>query len=278
MVVLSILTQCGDLSAVPVDIHASNDIAVDAFQSGAAGEHVPVVLDLARLVIFCGKVQGFGFQSQVDVLRHQNDLRTGFIRLQTQGGIQDLVVVGAFREDVGGVRILAPGVHDNLQFTSKSIVQRNPVLKGVGITQFVQNANACARLEVFGFVAHFEAVELFEHRDGQGDFVLFEIGEGGVVKQQHTRVEHKNLGLHVTLFRSGLLFGRGWRQGGFGFLGGGVSRGAWSRSGGHEMRSKCVCEGECSLPNPSFSPKVFATTNEATVHAAQFFTPPQGFM
>ena len=200
MVVLSVLTKRGDLSAVPVDVHASDDVAVDAFQGGATGEHVPVVLDLARLVIFSRKVQGFGFQSQVDVLRHQNDLRIGFIRLQTQGGIQDFVVVGAFREDVGGVGILAPGVHDNLQFTSKPIVQWNPVLQRVGITQFVQNANACSRFEVFGFVAHFEAIKLFEHRDGQGDFVLFEIGEGGVVKQQHTRVEHKNFGLDITQF------------------------------------------------------------------------------
>ena len=32
------------------------------------------------------------------------------------------------------------------------------------------------------------------------------------------------------------------------------------------------------MPNPTFSPKVFATTNEATVDVAQFFTPPQDFM
>ena len=203
VVVLPILTKGGDLSAVPVDVHAADDVAVDAFQGGSASEHVPIVLDLARLVIFRRKVQGLGLESQVDVLGHQNDLRIGFIRLQTKCGVQDLVVVRAFCEDVAGVGILAPRIHDNFQFATQSIFQWNPVLEGVGVTQFVQNANARTGFEVFGFVAHFEAIELFEHRDGQGDFILFEVGEGRVVKQQHTRVQDKDFGLDGGLFVSG---------------------------------------------------------------------------
>ena len=102
------------------------------------------------------------------------------------------MVVGSFREDVGGVGILASGVHDNLQFTSKSIVQWDQscsVLASLSLSK----CECMARFEVFGSLPT-EAIKL-EHRDGQGDFVLFEIGEGGVVKQ-HARVEHKNFGLH----------------------------------------------------------------------------------
>ena len=152
------------------------------------------------MVIFRGKVQCFCFESKVDVFGHQNDLGLGFTGLEAKRGIQNFVVVRAFCEDVSGVGILASRIHHNLQFTSEPIVKWNPVLKCVGVTQFVQDADACARFKVFRFVPDFESVKFFENGDGEGHFVLLEVGQGCMVKQQHARVQHKNFGLDASLF------------------------------------------------------------------------------
>ena len=95
VVVLAVVAQCRDFSAVAIDIHLADDIAVHAFKGGAAGEHVPVVLDLACLVILGGKVQRLGLEAQVDVFRHKDDLGLRLFGLQAKRSVQNLVVVGA---------------------------------------------------------------------------------------------------------------------------------------------------------------------------------------
>ena len=65
------------------------------------------------------------------------------------------------------------------------------------LTQPIEDADALTGFEVFGLVAHLEAVQLLKNSDGNRHFVVLEVGQCTVVKQQHTRVKHKNLGGHI---------------------------------------------------------------------------------
>jgi len=91
----------------------------------------------------------------------------------------------------------ALGVHDDFQLTAHSVVDGNPLLQGMLLAEAVENADALAGFEVFGFVSHLEAIELLQDGDWEGHLVVLEIGEGTVVVQQHAGVEHENLGGHL---------------------------------------------------------------------------------
>ena len=67
VVVLTIVAQRRDFSAVAIHIHLADDVAVYAVKGGAAGEHVPDVLDFACLVILGREVQRLGLEAEVDV-------------------------------------------------------------------------------------------------------------------------------------------------------------------------------------------------------------------
>ena len=197
VVVLAVVAQRCDFSAVAIDIHLADDIAVHAFKGGAACEHVPVVLDLACLVILGGKVQRLGLEAEVDVLRHEDDLGLRLFGLQAKRGVQNLVVVGALREHARGIAVGAVGVHDDAELSLHAILNGNPILKRMRLTQPIEDADALTGFEVFGLVAHLEAVQLLKNSDGNRHFVVLEVGQRTVVKQQHTRVKHKNLGGHI---------------------------------------------------------------------------------
>jgi len=96
VVVLAFWPKGRDFPRYAVQIHPTNHVAVHAFQRGAARVHVPVVFDLARLVVLGREVERFGFESEVDVLGDQRHSCVGLGSLKAQGGIKDLVVVGAF--------------------------------------------------------------------------------------------------------------------------------------------------------------------------------------
>ena len=211
VVVLSVLSERSDLPRVAVHVHPPNHIAVHPFKGGAASVHVAVVLDLARLVVLSWKVERLGFEPQVDVFGDQNDLGLRLAGLKAQCRIQNLVVVGAFREDVGGGGVLAAIVHHNFQLASHAIVQGNPILQGVGVAQFVEDPDASARFKMLRFVADLEPVEFFKNRDGQGHLVVLEVVECGVVKQQHACVQHEDFGLDIHR----LLLGRSGCRGAF---------------------------------------------------------------
>ena len=78
-----------------------------------------------------------------------------------------------------------------------AILNWNPILKGVGLTQPVEDADALTGFEVFGLIAHLETVQFFQHSDGNRHLVVLEVGQRTVVKQQHTCVKHKDFGGHI---------------------------------------------------------------------------------
>lgn len=154
------------------------------------------VLDLAGFVVLSRQVQCFGLDPEVDVLGHQYDLHVGLVVLQLQCRTQDLVVIGLFVEYAGGID--AAGValctQHNAQQSFGFILQGNPVLQSEVFAQPVNDADAFSGLEILGVIAHLEGVELFQHGDGNGNAVVFEIPNGIVVVEEHRSVDDKHLG------------------------------------------------------------------------------------
>ena len=238
VVVLPVVTECRDFPTVAVHVHAANDLAVDPFERRSTRVHVSVVLDLARLVVLSGKVQGLGLEPQVDVLGHQDDLGLGLFGLEAQGSVQDLVVVGVLCKHTRRMAFRAVRVHDDAQLPFHAVFHGNPILQGMLLTQPVQNADALARLEVLGLVAHFESVQFLQHGDGDGHLVVLEVGQRAVVKQKHAGVEDKNFGRDV-LRDFGRLGGFRGRSGGGRCSAGSKRLGGGFRSwgGGHGKNS-----------------------------------------
>ena len=115
VVVLLGVAQRRHLAALAVHVHSADDVTIDVLERGLAREHVPVVLDLAGLVILCRQIQRLGFQPEVDVLGHQDHFGIRLLGLQAQRRVKDLVVVRAFGEHGVGHGPSTIVVHDNFQ-------------------------------------------------------------------------------------------------------------------------------------------------------------------
>ncbi len=151
------------------------------------------VLHLAGEVVLGHDVEALGLQPKGDVLAHQHHLAVLVLTLKGQRRIDDLMVVLAVLEHLGGVHTVEVVLGHHLELALAGAVQRYPIRQQVALGDAVEVPDELPRLVVDGVVAFFEGVKFFKDLDGDGDAMLLEAFDGRVVVKDHRGVQHEDL-------------------------------------------------------------------------------------
>jgi hypothetical protein len=113
----------------------------------------------------------------------------------------------------GGVDFASYGIHDDFKVAFASAVEGDPFGEAFVFGLAVEVADEFAGFVVFGVVAFFELVELFEHGDGDGYVVFLEVLDGVVVVEDHGGVEYEDFPFGSCGAPGGCFGGLGHRGG-----------------------------------------------------------------
>ncbi len=168
--------------AEPVD-HVARDVLFKAvaFVNGRD------ILDVVGGIIFGNEPDGFGLDPQVHVFGDQGHFAVGVFFGQAIGAVKDLVVGLVVLE----VR-LEVGVEALVELDEEVALvpaDGDPAVKDAFGADLVEFFQEMPRLEVEGFVAFFEFVELFNDRDGNNNIMFLELVKAGAIMEDDIGVE-----------------------------------------------------------------------------------------
>ena len=188
------LRELGEEHRVGLLVEPRDHLAREPFPARGARVEAVHVPDLARRVVLGHEAEGLGLDAEVDVLADEDDLPVLPPLAQLVGQGQDAVVGLAEREglaDPGGCRLPHLDVEPSPPLPERQTLGERPVAR-----ELVELADELPRLEVDEVVTALEAVELLQHDDRQGDVVLLEVVDAGVIEEDDVRVDHEEL-LHL---------------------------------------------------------------------------------